>query len=352
MVDKNIGLEPLKEYYGRTLKNSAGLKTNACCCNETIAPVHYEILESIDSEIKDRFYGCGSPIPQALRGCTVLDLGCGTGRDAYIVSKLVGQDGYVIGVDMTNEQLAVARRHRDSQAKHFGFSKSNVDFRTGYIEDLAALGIEDNSVDVVISNCVLNLSPQKNQVFSEIFRVLKPGGELYFSDVFAGCRVPAALRDDPILSAECMGGAMYIQDFRRLLRRLGCLDYRVVSSKRITIGNTEIEQRVGRIEFISMTIRAFKLACLEDICEDYGQVAYYLGTIPDHPWSFALDAHHTFFTGKPMAVCGNTAAMVGETRFGDYFKVVGDRSAHFGPFDCLPASAGQCDVGQCGSGNC
>jgi ubiquinone/menaquinone biosynthesis C-methylase UbiE len=352
MIDKNNGLESLKEYYGRTLKNSAGLKTNACCPNEAITPIHYEILESIDSEIKDRFYGCGSPIPPALDGCTVLDLGCGTGRDVYLASKLVGPNGYVIGVDMTNEQLAVARRHRDSQTKRFGFSKSNVDFRTGYIEDLAALGIADNSVDVVISNCVLNLSPQKKQVCSEIFRVLKPGGELYFSDVFAGCRVPAALRDDPILRAECMGGAMYIQDFRRLLRRLGCLDYRVAASKRITIGNAEVEQRVGRIEFTSMTIRAFKLASLEDICEDYGQVAYYLGTIPDHPWSFTLDDHHTFSTGKPVPVCGNTAAMVGETRYGDHFKVIGDRTAHFGPFDCSPVPPGRASDENCRSGCC
>jgi hypothetical protein len=145
---------------------------------------------------------------------------------------------------------------------------------------------------------------------------------------------------------------MYIQDFRRLLRRLGCLDYRVAASKRITIGNAEVEQRVGRIEFTSMTIRAFKLASLEDICEDYGQVAYYLGTIPDHPWSFTLDDHHTFSTGKPVPVCGNTAAMVGETRYGDHFKVIGDRAAHFGPFDCSPVPPGRASDENCRSGCC
>ena len=352
MIDEKSKLDAVQEYYGKTLKDATGLKTNACCSNETIPPSHREVLEAIDDEIKNKFYGCGSPVPPAIEGCTVLDLGCGSGRDVYLASRLVGPEGRVIGVDMTDELLAVARRHRESQARRFGMPKSNVDFRSGYIEDLAALGIADDSVDVVISNCVVNLSPQKERVFSEIFRVLKPGGEFYFSDVFAGCRVPAALRDDPLLKAECMGGAMYIEDFRRLMARCGCLDHRVVSSKPITIGNAEVEQKVGRIDFYSRTIRAFKLAGLEDICEDYGQVAYYLGTIKDHPWSFSLDAHHRFVTGKPMLVCGNTAAMVEETRFGKHFKVIGDRSVHYGPFNCSPVAALEATEGTCSGGSC
>jgi SAM-dependent methyltransferase len=252
---------------------------------------------------------------------------------------------------MTDEQLAVARRHQESQARRFSMAESNVDFRAGYLEDLAAVGIADNSVDVVISNCVINLSPNKERIFSEIFRVLKPGGELYFSDVFAGRRVPPELQKDPLMKNECMGGALYIEDFRRLLRSIGCPDYRVVSKSRITIDNPEVEKKAGLVDFYSMTVRAFKIAGLEDICEDYGQVAYYVGTIPDHPWSFSLDDHHTFLTGKPMLVCGNTAAMIGETRFGRHFKVVGDRSVHFGPFDCAPASAAKAD-GLCGGGCC
>jgi SAM-dependent methyltransferase len=205
---------------------------------------------------------------------------------------------------------------------------------------------------VVISNCVINLSPQKERVFAEIFRVLKPGGELYFSDVYAGRRVPAELRDDSVLLGECLAGAMYIEDFRRLLRSLGCPDYRTISKRRITLDNPEIEARAGMIDFYSITVRAFKLASLEDICEDYGQVAYYLGTIPDHPHHFTLDDHHTFITCKPMLVCGNTAAMVGDTRFGRHFKVKGNLSVHYGPFDCSPASTGDAGADPCGGGSC
>jgi ubiquinone/menaquinone biosynthesis C-methylase UbiE len=282
----------------------------------------------------------------------VLDLGCGTGRDVYLASKLVGPAGLVIGVDMTDEQLAVARKHIDSQTKRFGFGKPNVDFRQGYIEDLAGCGIADNSVDLVISNCVINLSPDKERVFSEIFRVLKPGGELYFSDVFVDRRLPEHLINDQTLYGECLSGALYIEDFRRLLRSLGCMDYRVVSKRSISVNNPEIAAKIGQASFSSHTIRAFKLDCLEDICEDFGQVAYYKGTMTEHPYAFDLDDHHTFHTGKPMLVCGNSAAMVQETRFGKHFTVTGDRSVHFGAFPCGPAAAATPAADACSSGGC
>ncbi|MEX0771493.1 MAG: methyltransferase domain-containing protein [Balneolaceae bacterium] len=332
--------DEVKEYYGRILNGSQDLQTNACCTTESLPAYKKKILKQIDEEITSRFYGCGSPIPLQLEGCTVLDLGCGTGRDVFLASKLAGPEGEVIGVDMTDEQLEVGRRLTSRQMKNFGFDRSNVDFRTGYIEDLASAGIEDNSVDVVISNCVLNLSPDKRQAFSEIFRVLKPGGELYFSDVFADRRIPEYLQNDPVLYGECLGGALYIEDFRRLLREIGCPDYRVVSRSAIELENEEIEEKAGMINFSSVTVRAFKLDKLEDICEDYGQAATYKGTLEHAPHRFVLDDHHTFITGKPMLVCGNTAAMVEETRFGEHFEVEGDRSVHYGPFDCKPAESG------------
>ena len=329
----------VKEYYGKVLQSTKDLKTTACCTTEAV-PEHLKpILSEIEDEVITRFYGCGSPLPESLEGKVVLDLGCGTGRDVYLASKLAGPDGYVIGVDMTDEQLDVAKRNLDKQMKRFGFDEPNVDFRKGYIEDLQTLGIEDNSIDVVISNCVINLSPDKKSVYSEIFRVLKPGGELYFSDVFADRRVPSELMDDPVLYGECLSGALYVEDFRRILRDLGCPDYRVVTGHDIDIEDPEIERKVGMINFRSLTIRAFKLESIEDICEDYGQVATYLGTIPEAPHRFILDDHHTFHKGKPMLVCGNSAAMVQDTRFGEHFRVDGDRTVHYGAFDCEPVSA-------------
>jgi SAM-dependent methyltransferase len=343
--------EKLREYYGKVLQGTKDLKTSACCCDEEIPARIKEILAEINDEVLERFYGCGSPLPSLVEGCTVLDLGCGAGRDAYLASRLVGPDGYVIGVDMTEEQLEVAQRNLSSQMARFGYEKPNVDFRRGYIEDLQAMNIADNSIDIVISNCVLNLSPDKPAVFSEIFRVLKPGGELIFADVFTGRRIPEALHNDPVLHGECLAGAMYREDFRRLLLDLGCRDFRFINSRRIEIDNDEIEAKVGMINFYSETVRAFKLASLEDICEDYGQVAIYHGTIPESPHAFDLDDHHHFITQKPMLVCGNTAAMLQDTRFASHFTIIGDRKQHFGPFDCAPAAEKAAD-GECGGACC
>jgi SAM-dependent methyltransferase len=332
--------ESVRHYYGQVLQSSNDLKTSACCSIDTI-PAHLKmLLAELHPEVVERFYGCGSPLPPALSGCTVLDLGCGSGRDCYLLSKLVGEEGCVIGVDMTPEQLEVATRHRDWHAERFGYQNSNVKFLYGHIENLATLGIADNFIDVVVSNCVINLSPEKAQVMAEIFRVLKPGGELYFSDVFADRRIPASLRNDPVLLGECLGGAMYWEDFRRTLSDLGCLDVRTIKQSPITLDDQEVAAKIGMVKFRSVTVRAFKMP-LEDRCEDYGQVACYLGTIPEHPHAFDLDDHHHFETGRPLRVCGNSTDMLVESRYAPHFAVWGDKTTHFGLFDCTPGPQGE-----------
>ncbi len=334
-------LDDVRHYYGEVLESSRDLKTSACCPAEAMPPALRKLLDDVHPEVKDRFYGCGSPLPPALDACTVLDLGCGSGRDVYLLSRLVGPHGRVIGIDMTPEQLEVARRHQDWHAQRYGYAQSNVEFRGGVIEDLVDAGIPDASIDVVVSNCVLNLSADKPRVFAEIFRVLKPGGELFFSDVFADRRIPEALRRDPVLLGECLGGAMYTEDFRRTMAALGCADTRIVSQSPIALLDAQIEARIGMVGFRSLTVRAFKLD-LEDRCEDHGQVATYLGGIGqegDERHAFVLDDHHRFETGRPMLVCGNTAAMLAATRYAPYFRIDGDKSKHYGLFDCGPVPA-------------
>ncbi len=331
----NSQKEEVKEYYGKTLQGSDDLKTNACCCDALSVPLHVrEILKNIEDEVLTKYYGCGSPIPEAVEGCTTLDLGCGTGRDVYTFSKLIGERGKAIGIDMTDEQLAVANKYIDSQAKRFGFEKTNVEFLKGEIEDLKAVNIADNSIDIVTSNCVINLATDKRNVFSEIFRVLKPGGELYFSDVFSDKRVPSLISTDPIMYGECLGGTLYFEDFRRLLCDLGFPAYSIVSVKPITIQNEEIEKKAGNIKFTSITIRVFKIKGLEDRCEDYGQIAIYKGGIPHSENCFKLDSGHAFTKNKPTSVCRNTAKILTESRFGKYFEI-SEEAEHFGLFpDC------------------
>ncbi len=333
-------LENVKKYYGKTLQGTADLKSKACCCSPgAMSKEVKDALTLVADEVVARYYGCGSPLPPLLHEMTVLDLGCGSGLDVYVAAKLVGESGKVIGVDMTQEQLDVAQKYEDEQRRRFGYAKSNVRFIKGYIEDLRSAGIENASIDIVISNCVINLSPYKEKVFDEIWRVLRPGGELYFSDVFADRRIPGHLADDPVLRGECISGAMYYEDFRRIMQRSGFVDFRYQSIRALDLDNEAIIEKVGFANFTERTVRAFKLDDLEDICEDYGQVAVYNGCISGHPHYFDLDDHHRFFTGKPLLVCGNTASMLSQTRFASAFAVTGDRAAHYGAFDCRTAAS-------------
>ena len=161
--------EFVSKFYGQEVQKTEDLIFDACC----VADYDLSLLTPITNEVKERRYGCGSPLPELLNGLTVLDLGSGAGIDVFIAAQLVGPQGRVIGVDMTDEQLDIARRNVDPIMKNIGYEKSNVEFLKGRIEEIP---VESGTVDVVISNCVINLSENKEAVFKEIWRVLKPGG--------------------------------------------------------------------------------------------------------------------------------------------------------------------------------
>jgi radical SAM/Cys-rich protein len=322
----------VKDYYGKTLSGTKDLKTSACCDISSVPPYIRKISSVLEPEIVDKFYGCGSPIPLELEGKSILDLGCGTGRDSYILSHLVGKEGCVVGVDMTDEQLEVANKYVSIQTKKFGLSKPNIRFVKGYIEDLKTIDLKDDSFDVVVSNCVVNLSTQKDRILSEVFRVLKKGGEFFFSDVYSDRRLPDWTKEDPVLVGECLGGALYWKDFERLAKKAGFTDCRVFSKSNIDLPNDDIKEKIGFINFASITYRLFKIEGLEDACEDYGQVAVYKGGIDNSGHEFKLDDHHVFLKGKPLLVCGNSAMMLEKTRFSKYFDVTGSMKTHYGIF--------------------
>ncbi len=164
--------------------------------------------------------GCGNPqaIAALKHGETVLDLGSGGGFDCFLAAREVGRDGHVIGVDMTSEMIGKARQN----AIKAGFD--NVEFRLGEIENLP---VADNTVDVIISNCVINLSPEKIKVFKEAFRVLKPRGRLAIADIVAIDRLPDALQNDFALYTGCMAGASLIDDLRAMLEEAGFTDIQI-----------------------------------------------------------------------------------------------------------------------------
>lgn len=214
----------IRKNYGEV---AGGNSAPACCCtssccggtavdiNAISAQLGYSIEEL--KEIPDSAnmgLGCGNPVALAAlkEGEVVLDLGCGGGIDCFLASKRVGESGRVIGVDMTPEMIELARKN----AEKGGYT--NVEFRLGEIEHLP---VADNSVDVIISNCVINLSPDKKQVLQEAFRVLKPGGRLSITDVLAIAPLPEDVRNNLKLIASCIGNAEYVEEFRAILEEAG-----------------------------------------------------------------------------------------------------------------------------------
>ncbi len=323
----------VQEYYGKTLQSSDDLQTNACCTDDAMPEYLKSVLSNIHDEVMMRYYGCGLVCPELLEGAKILDLGSGSGRDVYALAQLVGEQGEVVGVDMTDEQLEVANRHVQYHGKKFGFAQTNTSFKKGYIEKLNELDLEPGSFDIIVSNCVINLSPDKEAVLKQAFELLKQGGEIYFSDVYADRRVAQTLVDDPLLYGECLSGALYWNDFVNLAKKAGFADPRLVSDRPISIDNPKISAKIGHINFFSATYRLFKLPDLESHCEDYGQAVIYKGSIAQQPNAFSLDKHHYIETGKVFPVCGNTWKMLHNTRFKAHFEFIGNFDTHFGIFD-------------------
>lgn len=297
----------------------------ALCC-----PVDYDpkYLKVIPQEVIDKDYGCGDPSQWVKEGDTVLDLGSGTGKICFITSQVVGPSGKVIGVDMTDDMLEVARRNAPIVGEAIGYS--NVEFRKGRIQDLAldlaeldrhlksnpvqdanswmALSateqemrtnktlVESESVDVVVSNCVLNLvEPElKEQMFREIFRVLKNGGRAVISDIVADEEVPKHLQADAHLWSGCISGAMTEQGFLKAFEEAGFYGVEFVKFE------SEPWQTVEGIEFRSVTVQAWKGK--QGPCIERNQAVIYNG-----PFKKVLDDDgHAMERGMRYAVCDKT----------------------------------------------
>eukprot|EP01096_Ripella_sp_DP13-Kostka_P002062 TRINITY_DN1272_c0_g1_i1.p1 TRINITY_DN1272_c0_g1~~TRINITY_DN1272_c0_g1_i1.p1 ORF type:complete len:366 (-),score=122.13 TRINITY_DN1272_c0_g1_i1:56-1153(-) len=355
----------VQDYYGKVLKTSEDLKTNACCPGERPPRHIIAALKNVHEEVRAKYYGCGLtlPIDSSLKGLRVLDLGCGAGQDCFTISQLVGPTGLVVGVDMTEEQIKTAQKHVPGHMEAFGFPSPNVKFLLGFIEELDELRLEEKSFDLIISNCVINLSPDKEKVLRQVHRLLAEGGEMYFSDIYSDRRIPSHLRDDQVLYGECLSGAMYWNDFLQLARKVGFSDPRLVTDRPITINNDCVKQKLGSTtNFFSATFRLFKIEGLELSCEDYGQAVIYKGTMDYMPDVFVLDGHHRIEKGRVFAVCRNTYLILKSPRFVAHFDFVNESSTtHFGIFpgcgssipfqsassssssgSCAPASSSSC----------
>jgi arsenite methyltransferase len=324
--------QEVQRYYGETLSSTDDLKTTACCTTAAMPTYVKNYLADVHDEVLQRYYGCGLVLPESLEGMSILDLGCGAGRDVYLLARLVGETGRVVGVDMTPAQLAVANEYRDYHASLYGYAQSNVDFVEANIEQLDAAGLEEASFDLIVSNCVINLAVDKAAVLASAKKLLRPGGEMYFADVYADRRIPDELKSDPVLYGECLAGAMYPPDFVRTAQEAGFLAPQLVEESAIDITDPDVQQRIGDLQFCSVTYRLFNIDGLESSEENYGQKAIYLGDIPEHPDRLALSQQIEFPIGREVAVSGNISCILEGSRFSASFQQIGDKSRHLGTF--------------------
>ncbi|XP_059025030.1 arsenite methyltransferase isoform X2 [Mustela lutreola] len=326
----------VQTYYGQVLKKTADLQTSACVTAARLVPKHIrEALRNVHEDISLRYYGCGLVIPECLENCWILDLGSGSGRDCYVLSQLVGERGHVTGIDMTESQVEVAKKYIEYHMEKYGFQTPNVTFLHGYIENLEETGIKNESYDIVISNCVINLVPNKQSVLQEAYRVLKHGGELYFSDVYANLELPEEIRTHRILWGECLGGALYWKDLAILAQKIGFCTPRLVTANLVTVQNTELERVIGDCRFVSATFRLFKLPKTgpAERCQ-----VIYNGGITGHEKELIFDANFTFKEGEIVEVDEETAAILKNSRFAQNFLIrpIGEK---------LPACSASCALG-------
>ena len=342
-----------RERYAAAAKASEA----ALCC-----PVNYDpqYLKIIPAEVIEKDYGCGDPSRHLHPGETVLDLGSGTGKICFIASQVVGAQGKVIGVDMTDDMLEVARRNAPIVAERVGYA--NVEFRKGRIQDLALdlelldaelrrhpiadaasyLGADDlaadlrvkhpliatESVDVVVSNCVLNLveTRMKRQLFAEIFRVLRRGGRAVISDIVSDEDIPLDLQNDPMLWSGCISGAYTEQGFIEAFAEAGFHGIEVLKY------DTAPWQTVAGIEFRSVTIQAWKGK--QGPCFERNQAVIYKG-----PFRKVLDDDgHAMERGKRYAVCDKTFQLCQQAPYREHFAFIEPRLSispeTAQPFDC------------------
>ncbi|KAJ2693024.1 hypothetical protein H4R19_006062, partial [Coemansia spiralis] len=310
----------VKEYYGQVLGSSKDLKTNACTAGAAPHSMVRGIIRTVPAAVNDKFYGCGNPIPLGIEGKDVLDLGSGSGRDCYVAAALVGPGGSVTGVDMTDEQLQTARDNIKPFSETLGFAP-NIRFVTGYIEMLAEAGIAASSVDICISNCVINLSPDKRKVLEGVYQALRPGGEMYFSDVYADVALPDSVRTHDVLLGECIGGALPVDEFEQMAMSVGFARPRVESVGHIAIQDTELKALVGSTKFFSITYRLFKVEDEKGAANaDGGLAATYLGTIAGHEERYVLDVDNVFAAGAATAVSSSTAAILSTSWLSRFFE--------------------------------
>lgn len=311
-MDKQIRTS-VEEFYSEAAKKPAP----ELCCPSAYKDVD---LSHIPEESREVAYGCGSPVAEAalMPGESVLDLGSGGGIDCFIAARLVGSSGRVIGVDMTDDMLGRARAASEAVAENLGYS--NVEFKKGFLEDIP---LDDETIGLVVSNCVINLSPDKAKVFGELYRVLSDGGRFCISDVVSEKDVPVEMRTDKTLWGECVSGALTEAELMALAREAGFFGLQVTS--RVPY------REASGIRFFSITLKGYKLKKGPE-CVYKGTLAIYNG-----PFESVLDDEgHEFRSGIAVSVCTDTVKRLRRAPYAGRFTII--EGSEVSIVECAPAT--------------
>ncbi len=314
--NSEVKSDDVKEFYSKAALTS---QPSLCC------PTDYktEDISHIPADVLKISYGCGSPVNRASikEGETVVDLGSGGGIDCFIAAKAVGENGKIIGIDMTDEMLSNAEKNRKYVEKNLGYS--NIDFRKGLLENIP---VDSDSVDIIISNCVINLSTLKQKVFKEIYRILKNHGRFVISDIVSDAEVPEDMRSDKKLWGECISGAETQQNLIETAKTAGFYG--------ISTEHDYVWKVVNGIKFSSITFRGWKFTKGEK-CVYKSQYAIYKGPF----LNVSDDDSHTYPAGKPVEICTDTATKLTNPPYAGSFIIIntsknGDEMIECGPKCC------------------
>jgi SAM-dependent methyltransferase len=297
-VEDDVSRNDVQSFYS---KAAVSAQENLCCPTE-YNPVE---LSHIPKEVLEISYGCGSPVAKASlkKGQTMVDLGSGGGIDCFIASKHVGKTGRVYGIDMTEEMLNIARENSGQVVKNLGYD--NIKFKQGFLENIP---IDDTSVDLVTSNCVINLSTNKNDVFKEIYRILKHGGHFLISDIISEVEVPENMKNDKELWGECISGALTLKEF---------LNHTLNNQfKGLHIQKDYLWKEVAGIKFYSYTIEGCKFSSDEMSIDGSSIFAIYAG-----PFDSVLFEGIKFQLGETVKIDKKTAEIMSSYSYKEQFII-------------------------------
>lgn len=294
----DVSRDDVRDYYSK----AALTAQESLCCPTKYQPGD---LSHIPQEVLEISYGCGSPVDRTgiKSGEVMVDLGSGGGIDCFIAAKYVGPTGRVFGIDMTEDMLAKARKNSEEVSKNLGYN--NLEFKQGFLE---AIPMDDQSADLVTSNCVINLSPQKGEVFNEIRRILKPGGRFVIADIISDKEVPQEMRQNKDLWGECVSGALTLNEFLTLAKQS--------NFHGLSVQKDYLWKEVEGIKFYSYILGGFKQTESNNANKDSSLTAVYSG-----PFCSVNCDGIKFELGQEIAIDSKTAEKLSTKPFSSHFII-------------------------------